>query len=150
MGIIVTSFIGLATFLDIYWLVFFQKNISFSSESHKTTGIISTSNQSSASSNISDKNGKYKDGVYTGNTISTIWGDVQTQITILNGKIVSVKVLEYPDKSKHSQQVNSIAIPQYTNEVIKLGSAKIQSISGATVTYGGYTQSLQSALDQAV
>lgn len=149
MALLVSGLIGLAAIFDVYWIIFPQKNAAATDAlvPTKSTGKTTVKPLASTSSTTS---GKYKDGTYTGKTISTMWGNVQTQVTISNGKISSVKALEYPNSSQHSQQVNSIAIPQYTQEAIAADSAKIQSISGATVTYGGYTESLQAALDQAV
>ena len=40
-------------------------------------------------------------------------------------------------------------MPVYNGEVVEVQSAQIDVMSGATVTWEGYTQSLQSALDQA-
>ena len=39
-------------------------------------------------------------------------------------------------------------MPQLNQEAISANSANIDSVSGATYTSDGYTQSLQSALDQ--
>ena len=41
------------------------------------------------------------------------------------------------------------AVPQLNAEVVQQQSGDIDAVSGATVTSGGYIQSLQSALDQA-
>ena len=46
-------------------------------------------------------------------------------------------------------QINAFAIPQLNKEAVAAGSAKIDTVSGATYTSGGYIGSLQSALDQA-
>lgn len=150
---LVTALIALAAILDGYWILFPKKEVALStstvtsqaSQSKTTANTVS----SSASSSTQSKSG-YKDGTYTGSSISTQWGDVQTQVTISGGKITEVQALKYPDSNNHSQSINSQVIPEYTQETISADSAKIQAISGATVTYGGYTSSLQSALDQAV
>ena len=46
-------------------------------------------------------------------------------------------------------RINSYALPQLIQETLDAQSADIDMVSGATVTSGGYLQSLQSALDQA-
>ena len=41
------------------------------------------------------------------------------------------------------------AVPVYNQEAVSAQSAQIDVVSGATYTWDGYTQSLQSAIDQA-
>jgi uncharacterized protein with FMN-binding domain len=45
--------------------------------------------------------------------------------------------------------INSMAVPVYNEEAVRSQSAGIDVVSGATVTWQGYTESLQSAIDQA-
>ena len=54
------------------------------------------------------------------------------------------------DGKSRSQEIDAQAEPIYISEAKQANSANIQAISGATVTYNGYTESLQAALDQAV
>jgi uncharacterized protein with FMN-binding domain len=86
---------------------------------------------------------------FTGNVASTRWGPVQVQITVQDGNITDVTVPEYPTSSRQDQQINSSALPVLIKETISAQSAKIDMVSGATVTSQGYLQSLQSALDEA-
>jgi uncharacterized protein with FMN-binding domain len=57
-------------------------------------------------------------------------------------------VLQQTDVGSYSSQVDSVAIPQPTNETLSAQSAKIDAVSGASYTSQGYIQSLQSALEQ--
>jgi uncharacterized protein with FMN-binding domain len=77
---------------------------------------------------------------------------VQVQVSISAGKIMNVTMLQSTknDGEMRSQMIDNQAEPTYISETKSAQSANIQAVSGATVTYGGYTQSLQSALDQAV
>lgn len=85
----------------------------------------------------------------TGRTAQTRWGPVQVQITIdAAGTITDVEVVEYPSGNGEDQRINSYALPQLVQETLDAQSADIDMVSGATVTSGGYLQSLQSALDQ--
>ena len=84
-----------------------------------------------------------------GDAVMTRYGNVQVQITVVAGKVTAAQVLQVPMEDRHDQEINSQAVPVYNGEVIDAQSAKIDVMSGATVTWGGYTQSLQSALDQA-
>ena len=85
----------------------------------------------------------------TGSVAQTQWGPVQVQLTIKGGTITKVSVLRYPSGNGTDQQINSYALPILVQETVHAQSANIDMVSGATVTSGGYLQSLQSALDQA-
>jgi uncharacterized protein with FMN-binding domain len=88
-------------------------------------------------------------GTFTGATVQTRWGPVQVQIVVANGKVTSADAIQYPTGNGNDARINSYAIPKLNAEVVKAQSAKIDMISGATVTSGGYLQSLQDAIDQA-
>ena len=90
-----------------------------------------------------------KSGTFTGATAQTRWGPVQVQIVVANGKITSADAVRYPNSNGNDQQINSYAIPVLNGEAVTASSAKIDMVSGATVTSGGYLQSLQTAIDQA-
>jgi uncharacterized protein with FMN-binding domain len=85
----------------------------------------------------------------TGSVAQTEWGPVQVQLVVADGKITKVELLEYPDGNSRDAQINSYAIPRLVSETLDAQSAKIDMVSGATVTSDGYLTSLQSALDQA-
>lgn len=84
-----------------------------------------------------------------GDAVMTRYGNVQVQITVASGRITSVDVLQVPMEDRHDQRINSQAVPIYNSEAVDAQSAQIDVVSGATVTWDGYTQSLQSAIDQA-
>ncbi len=84
-----------------------------------------------------------------GDAVMTRYGNVQVQITVAGGTITAVDVLQVPMEDRHDQRINSQAVPIYNSEAVTAQSAQIDVVSGATVTWDGYTQSLQSAIDQA-
>lgn len=86
---------------------------------------------------------------YTGPTADTRWGPVQVEITVAGGKLTEVSVLQYPNGNGRDQEINSYALPILIQDTISAQSAKIDMISGATVTSDGYLRSLQGALDEA-
>jgi uncharacterized protein with FMN-binding domain len=100
-----------------------------------------------ASSSASSSSGG--DGTYTGDAVQTRWGIVQVQITVANGKITSADAIQYPNESDRDQEINAYAVPVLNAEVVQAQSASIDAVSGATVTSGGYLESLQSAIDAA-
>lgn len=85
----------------------------------------------------------------TGEVAQTQWGPVEVQLTVAEKKIVKVSVLEYPNGNGRDAQINDYALPILTKETIAAQGARIDMVSGATVTSDGYLQSLQSALDKA-
>lgn len=88
-------------------------------------------------------------GTFTGDPISTRWGTVQVAITVTSGSITQSEAVQYPQGNGRDQEINSYALPVLAQEVTQAQSAKIDAVSGATVTSDGYIQSMQSALDQA-
>jgi uncharacterized protein with FMN-binding domain len=86
---------------------------------------------------------------YTGDAVDTRWGVVQVQITVADGKITKADAVQYPQNNGRDIEINSYAVPQLNTEAVQAGNARIDAVSGATVTSDGYIQSLQSAVDQA-
>ena len=85
----------------------------------------------------------------TGSVASTQWGPVQVELTVENGTITAVNVVQYPSGNPKDTEINSQALPILIQETLDAQDADIDMVSGATVTSVGYEQSLQSALDQA-
>jgi len=85
----------------------------------------------------------------TGGVAQTRWGPVQVRLTLADGKITAVDVVQYPDGNGRDREINDDALPVLVQETISAQSADVDMVSGATVTSTGYLQSLQSALDQA-
>ena len=86
---------------------------------------------------------------YDGDTVQTRWGPVQVRITVQDGKITASEAIVYPDGNRRDAEINSVALPVLSQEVLQQQSAGIDMVSGATVTSQGYLSSLQSAIDQA-
>ena len=85
----------------------------------------------------------------TGTIADTIYGPVEVQITVKNGKVSAAQAVQYPQDSPRDQQINSYAVPVLNQEAVSTGNASIDAVSGATYTSNGYITSLQSALDKA-
>jgi len=85
----------------------------------------------------------------TGAVAQTRWGPVQVRLTLAEGKITAVDVVQYPDGNGRDREINDDALPVLVQETISAQSADVDMVSGATVTSTGYLQSLQSALDRA-
>lgn len=127
--------------------------------------IPTSSNQSSGSTGISTTGGSgvsstpgaagtagsgtYKDGTYTGSVDDAVWGVVQVQVVIQNGRIASVQFLQHPSDRGRSIEINNYADPILCNEAIQSQSASVDIVSGATDTSDAFIQSLTDALVQA-
>lgn len=84
-----------------------------------------------------------------GTVAQTRWGPVQVQVTIVGKKITEVRALQRPTGNRRDDQINTDALPRLRQQVLQAQSARIDGVSGATVTSGGYRRSLQAALDAA-
>jgi uncharacterized protein with FMN-binding domain len=86
---------------------------------------------------------------YDGAVVPTRFGSVQVQITVKAGAITDVTALQLTDDDRKSIQISNRAAPLLRSEVLAAQSAKVKSISGATVTSNAYLTSLQAAIDAA-
>jgi uncharacterized protein with FMN-binding domain len=86
--------------------------------------------------------------VVDGAVENTRYGPVQVEVTFTGTKITAVKTLQSPTQDGRSVQINDYATPILAQEVLASQSAQINTVSGATYTSDGYTQSVQSAIDQ--
>jgi uncharacterized protein with FMN-binding domain len=86
---------------------------------------------------------------FDGEAVGTRYGDVQVEIVVTDGKVTSADAIAYPTENGRDRQINAYALPILNDEVVAAQSAKIDMVSGASVTSRGYIQSLQDALDQA-
>ncbi len=93
--------------------------------------------------------GIYKNGDYTGNIADAYYGNVQVKAIVSGGKITDVQFLDYPNDRQNSIRINTYAMPILKSEAIKVQSAKVDVVSGATATSEAFQESLASALAQA-
>lgn len=91
----------------------------------------------------------YRDGVYTGPAVDAYYGWVKVQAVVRNGGLVAVHVLRYPSDRSTSRRIARYALPRLEREVIQAQSARVDAISGATLTSEAFLQSVQGALRRA-
>lgn len=84
-----------------------------------------------------------------GPAVDTAYGPVQVQVSLRGGHVVRADATTYPQDTGRSQEINSQAVPMLDAEAVRADSARVDTVSGATFTSGGYQQSLQAALDAA-
>ncbi|HAF10577.1 MAG TPA: FMN-binding protein [Chloroflexi bacterium] len=88
-------------------------------------------------------------GTVTGDSVQTIFGNVQVAITVSGTKLVDVQALTLPSDRSRSARISDYAGPMLRSEAIQAQSAQIHVVSGATYTSRAYSQSLASALKKA-
>jgi uncharacterized protein with FMN-binding domain len=84
----------------------------------------------------------------TGHSVTTVYGPVQVRVVERAEEIVAVNILRHPAETAMDIQIGNYAFPRLVGETLTAQSAKIDTVSGATYTSGGYISSLQSALDR--
>lgn len=86
-------------------------------------------------------------GTFTGNVVNVNYGNVQVQITVVNGKITDAQALQAP--SGRSDRYTQYAIPVLRSQTLAAQGSNIQGASGASYTSYGWYTSLQAALAKA-
>ena len=95
-------------------------------------------------------NALYKDGQYDGSIADAYYGNVQVRVIIQGGNLTDVQFLSYPNDRNQSIEINSYALPILKSEAIKVQSAQVDIVSGATNTSRAFINSLSPALSQAL
>ena len=70
-------------------------------------------------------------------------------MTVASGRSPTSPSSSTRTATAEDQEINAQALPVLVQETLDAQSAKIDMVSGATVTSDGYLASLQSALDEA-
>jgi uncharacterized protein with FMN-binding domain len=88
-----------------------------------------------------------KDGTFTGPSVNVNYGNVQVQITVVNGRITDAVAIKAP--GGRNDRYTNMAVPILKQQTLKAQSANIQGASGASYTSYGWFKSLQGALADA-
>ncbi len=86
-------------------------------------------------------------GTFTGSVVNVNYGNVQVQITVVDGKITNAQALQAPNG--RSDRYTQYAIPVLRSQTLAAQGSNIQGASGASYTSYGWYTSLQSALAKA-
>jgi uncharacterized protein with FMN-binding domain len=90
-----------------------------------------------------------RDGNFTGPAEDAYYGTVQVQAQVQAGQLVKVRILQYPSDRRTSRYINGQALPMLQQEAISAQSARIDFVSGATLSSGAFVKSLAGALRMA-
>ena len=93
--------------------------------------------------------GTLKDGTYDGDAIKFKFGTAQVEIVVSGGVITEVKALKLPTASGYTKRVTTFFQTDIPARIVADQGWKISNIGGATYTSRAYSQSLQSAINQA-
>lgn len=85
-----------------------------------------------------------------GALVATPYGNVQVRAVVRGHHLIDVVAMHLTDSSSNSRDISAAAAPVLRSEALRAGSAKIDTVSGATYTSQGYQTSLQAALDAAL
>jgi hypothetical protein len=124
--------------------------LSFKTHSAQPSGVALSGTPAQAGSGSGTTALPSGERAVTGNVANTAYGPVQVQLVVKASKIVKVGILEQPSSTTHDLQIGQFAFPKLIAETLSAQSARIDAVSGATYTSGGYIKSLQSALDNGV
>lgn len=86
-------------------------------------------------------------GTFIGSVVNVNYGNVQVQITVVNGKITDAQALQAP--TGRSDRYTQFAIPILRSQTLAAQGSNIQGASGASYTSYGWYTSLQAALAKA-
>lgn len=89
------------------------------------------------------------DGKYTGRREYAYYGFVRVEALISRGRLVDIRVLEYPHDNGTSRYINGVALPYLIQEAVSAQSFKVDLVSGATFTSDAFARSLRDALGRA-
>jgi uncharacterized protein with FMN-binding domain len=93
--------------------------------------------------------GTLKDGTYDGDAIKFKYGTAQVKIVVSGGVITEVKALKLPTAGGYTKRVTTFFQTQVPSRIVADQGWKISNVGGATYTSRAYSQSLQSAINQA-
>ena len=81
-----------------------------------------------------------------GATVQTDFGPYRVEVLFTGNKITDVQLITEPS-DRHSQRIATNAASTLREEALQSQNAKIDTVSGATITSQAYAQSLQAAID---
>lgn len=93
--------------------------------------------------------GTLKDGTYDGDAIKFKFGTAQVEIVVSGGVITEVKALKLPTAGGYTKRVTTFFQTNIPARIVADQGWKISNVGGATYTSRAYSQSLQSAINQA-
>jgi uncharacterized protein with FMN-binding domain len=105
--------------------------------------------QVAAANDTAQAQGAYRSGTYKGVSANAYYGRVQVEAIVSNGRLASIRMLDYPRDRRRSLYIAQQSLPVLEQEAIAAQSGNIDTVSGATLTSRAFIRSLDSALSRA-
>lgn len=93
--------------------------------------------------------GTYKNGTYLGDVVDAVFGLMQVKAVIAGGKLTDVQFVKYPYDNVTTKMIQDGAMPRWKANALKIQSANVDIVSGATQSSEGFQKTLASALAKA-
>lgn len=88
----------------------------------------------------------FEDGTYTGKSVGHNGGDLVVEVTIVDGKIANVEIIEHTE----SDGISDPAIDGIPQEIVESNSTDVDLVSGATVSSKAIIKAVNDALKQSI
>ncbi len=108
-----------------------------------------SSKGSTSTTNSTNANALYSDGVYEGSVEDAVYGLFQVSAIISNGKISDITLLRSPDDNPTSISINQNAFAVARQEALQKQSAEVDAVTGASDSVPAFSRSLTTALTKA-
>lgn len=86
---------------------------------------------------------------FDGPPVSNLRGTYQARIVVRDGEVVDVQAVVAGTSAYESVAVNSVAIPEFRERVLKAQSWDVDAVSGASYTSPAFIESLRGAFEAA-
>ncbi len=107
------------------------------------SGAQAASGSSSSISKVDETANTYKDGIYEG-TGTGFGGEMKAQVTIREGKIAAIEILENKDGSSYMEKASALI-----DTILSTQSTNVDTVSGASYSSAGIIQAVRNALSKA-
>jgi uncharacterized protein with FMN-binding domain len=87
--------------------------------------------------------------VGTGPLLTTPFSSIQVRAELTRGRLTGVRTLSLSGADAHTRSINARAEPLLRAEALRAGSARIDTVSGATYTSESWIESLEAAIRDA-
>jgi uncharacterized protein with FMN-binding domain len=85
----------------------------------------------------------------TGPLVTTPFSTIQVRAQVRDGRVIGVETVQLTGDGPHTEALNAHAEPILREEALRAGSARIDTVSGATYTSESWIDSLQKAIEDA-
>jgi uncharacterized protein with FMN-binding domain len=137
------KYIPITLTLSVFFIIVYFKNQLLPKD------VAPSSKGSTSTTNSTNANALYSDGVYEGSVEDAVYGLFQVSAIISNGKISDITLLRSPDDNPTSISINQNAFAVARQEALQKQSAEVDAVTGASDSVPAFSRSLTTALTKA-